>query len=148
MSTEENKERRPLLRVILDTNIYISAALSPKGSSARVLALARRRRFKLITSQYIINEIGKILRRLGREERDIIKQLKEITHIAEIVQPTTSIRIVRDPKDDAIIEAAVDSKADMVVSLDKDLLTLKAYNNIPVLHVVDLLHTLGSQDGS
>jgi hypothetical protein len=31
----------------------------------------------------------------------------------------------------------------MIVSLDKDLLTLKAYNNIPILHVVDLLHTLG-----
>lgn len=143
MSTEESKEGRPLLRVILDTNIYISAALSPEGSSARVWALARRRRFKLLTSPYIINEIGKILRRLGREERDIIKQLKEITHIADIVQPTTPIRIVRDPKDDAIIEAAVDGKADMIVSLDKDLLTLKAYNNIPILHVVDLLRTLG-----
>jgi predicted nucleic acid-binding protein len=49
MSIEENKERRPLLRVILDTNIYISAALSPKGSSARAWGLARRQCFRLIT---------------------------------------------------------------------------------------------------
>lgn len=73
----------------------------------------------------------------------ITRQLKDIAHIAEIVQPTTSIQVVRDPKDDPIVECAVDGKADMIVSLDKDLLTLKAYNNIPILHVVDLLHILG-----
>lgn len=32
----------------------------------------------------------------------------------------------------------------MIVSLDKDLLTLKIYNNIPILHVVELLHILGN----
>lgn len=73
----------------------------------------------------------------------ITRQLKDIAHIAEIVQPTTSIQVVRDPKDDPIVECAVDGKADMIVSLDKDLLTLKAYNNIPILHVVDLLRILG-----
>ncbi|MGH9839977.1 MAG: putative toxin-antitoxin system toxin component, PIN family [Blastocatellia bacterium] len=58
--------------------------------------------------------------------------------------PTTSLQVVRDPKDNPIVECAVDGKADMIVSLDKDLLTLKIYNNIPILHVVELLHILGN----
>jgi len=134
---------KPQLRVVLDTNIYIAAELSPNGSSAQAWRLARQRRFQLITSPYIVNEVGKVLRRLGREEREVIKRCKEIVHIADIIQPTITLRVVRDPKDDPIVECAVDGKADMIVSLDKDLLTLKAYNNIPVLHVVDLLRILG-----
>lgn len=140
-----NNVPEPLLRIVLDTNVYISATLSPKGSSGRVFESARQRRFRLITSPFIINETGKVLRRLGRVNSQAVTQrLKDIAHIAEIVQPTTSLRVVRDPNDDAIIEAAIDGKADMIVSLDKDLLSLKVYNNIPILHVVDLLHTLGA----
>lgn len=132
------------LRIVLDTNVYISAALSPKGSAGRVWTFARQRRFQLITSPYIVNETGKVLRRLGKvEARSITKRLKRITRLAEIIQPTTSLRVVRDPKDDAIVECAVDGKADLIVSLDNDLLTLKAHHNIPILHVVDLLRILG-----
>jgi hypothetical protein len=135
---------KPLLRIVLDTSVYISAALSPNGSSGRVWRCARERRFQLITSPFIINETGRVLRRLKKEnERAITQRLKEIAHLAEIVQPTTSLQVVRDPNDDPIVECAVDGKADMIVSLDKDLLTLKVYSNIPILHVVDLLHILG-----
>jgi putative PIN family toxin of toxin-antitoxin system len=109
-----------------------------------VFESARQGRFRLVASPFIINETGKVLRRLGKVDgQAITRQLKDIAHIAEIVQPTTSIQVVRDPKDDPIVECAVDGKADMIVSLDKDLLTLKAYNNIPILHVVDLLRILG-----
>lgn len=73
----------------------------------------------------------------------IVRQLKQISRAAEIVQPTTSVQIVRDPNDNPIVECAVEGKADMIVSLDKDLLALKAYEGIPVLHIADLLATLG-----
>jgi uncharacterized protein len=129
---------------VLDTNVYISAAISPKGSSGRVWMFARQRRFQLITSPYIVNETGQVLRRLGKvEARAITKRLKRITRLAEIIQPTSSLQVVRDPKDNPIVECAVDGQANLIVSLDKDLLTLKVYNNIPVLHVVELLRTLG-----
>ena len=65
---------KPQLRVVLDTNIYIAAVLSPNGSSARVWELARQRRFQIIISPFIVNEMGRVLRRLGREEQDIINQ--------------------------------------------------------------------------
>lgn len=73
----------------------------------------------------------------------IVRQLKQICRAADIIQPTTSLQVVRDPKDNPIVECAVDGKADMLVSIDKDLLALKVYDNIPILHVADLLATLG-----
>lgn len=85
-----------------------------------------------------------MLRRLGRVETQAVTQrLKEIAHLAQIVQPTSKLSVVRDVNDNPLVECAVDGKADALVSLDNDLLTLKTYNNIPVLHVVDLLHILG-----
>ena len=145
MNTEENKEKRPLLRVVLDTNIFISALHSPNGSSGCAWRLARKRQYQLVTSPYIIAEVADILRRhfLWGEEK-IVRRLKQLSRASDIIQPTTSIQIVRDPKDDAIIECAVDGQADMIVSLDKDLLALKAYSNIPIMHVIDLLRTLGA----
>ncbi|HEX5085305.1 MAG TPA: putative toxin-antitoxin system toxin component, PIN family [Blastocatellia bacterium] len=131
------------LRVVLDTNVYISAALSPQGASGRVWMLGRQRRFQLITSPFIVNETGKVLRRLKRgTEQAVTKRLKSIARIAEIIQPAISLQVVRDPKDNPIIECAIDGNGDMIVSLDDDLLTLKVYNNIPILHVIDLLHIL------
>lgn len=134
----------PLLRVVLDTSVYISASLSPKGASGQVWELARERRFQVISSPYIINETGKVLRRLGRlDEKAILLRIREIAHLAEIIQPTTKLQVVRDVNDNPIVECAVDGKADLLVSLDNDLLVLKDYDNIPVLHVSDLLRTLG-----
>jgi uncharacterized protein len=105
--------------------------------------LARQRRFQLITSPFIVNETGKVLRRLKRgTEQAVTKRLKSIAHIAEIVQPAISLQVVRDPKDNPIVECAIDGNGDMIVSLDNDLLPLKVYNNIPILHVIDLLHIL------
>ena len=144
MNTAGNRGERQLLRVVLDTNVFISAFLSPKGSSGRAWELARGRKYRLVTSPYIVTEVaGTLRRRFSWSEEKIVQRLKQISRAADIVQPTTSFQVIRDPKDNPIVECAVDGKAVMIVSLDKDLLALKSYNNIPVLHVVELLRTLG-----
>ena len=134
----------PLLRIVLDTSVYISASISPRGKSGRVWELAQHRKFQLLTSPFIVNETGRVLRRLRRENPQAITQrLRRIVHLAEVIQPVTILNVVRDPNDNPIVECAVDGKADMIVSLDNDLLVLKDYNNIPILHVVDVLRTFG-----
>ena len=144
MKSGENGEKRPLLRVVLDTNIFISAFLSPTGSSGRAWQAAHQRQYQLVTSPFIMAEVAITLRRrFSWGEEKIVKRLKKIGRAADIIQPTTMLQVVSDPKDNPIVECAVDGKADMLISLDKDLLSLKVYNNIPILHVVDLLRTLG-----
>jgi uncharacterized protein len=133
-----------LLKIVLDSSVLISACVSPLGSSGRAWTAARQRRFQLVTSPYIIVEVARFLRqRLLWSEEKIVRRLKQISRVAAIVQPTTKLQVVRDVNDNPIVECAVDGQAHMIVSLDKDLLTLKVYDNIPVLHVVDLLRMLG-----
>lgn len=144
MSTEKNKEKRPQLRVVLDTNILVSAVINPKGRASRAWELAISRRFQSITSPYIIREFARILRtKFAVSEDEVRDHIRTIADASKIVQPTTSLQVVRDPEDNPIVECAVDGNANMIVSYDHDLLSLKDYNNIPILHVVDLLHTLG-----
>ena len=144
MKIAVNGEKRPLLRVVLDSSVLISVIISPTGSSGRAWAAARQKQFQLVASPYIVAEVARFLRnRLLWSEEKIVRQLKQISRAADMIQPTTSLQVVRDPKDNPIVECAVDGKADMLVSIDKDLLALKVYDNIPILHVADLLATLG-----
>lgn len=66
-----------------------------------------------------------------------------MAHTAEIIALTSSVNVVRDPKDNHIIVCAVDAKADAIVSGDNNLLVLEDYQNIPVIHPADFLHTFG-----
>ncbi len=144
MNTEENKEKRPQLRVLLDTNILVSATINPQGRAGRAWEFAISRRFRSITSPYILREFARILRTKFSVSDDEIRELvRTLADASVIVQPTTTLQVVRDPKDNPIIECAVDGNANIIVSYDNDLLSLKVYNNIPILHVVDLLHLLG-----
>jgi predicted nucleic acid-binding protein len=54
--------------------------------------------------------------------------------VVQIVYPKHKINIVRDPDDDKIIECALEAKADIIVTFDKDLLTLKTYAGISIVH--------------
>lgn len=75
------------------------------------------------------------------EEEDIIDVLKQIARIAEIVKPTAKIRLVDDDPDNRIVECAVHSQVDLVVSGDKHLLRVKKYQDIPIVRAADLLHS-------
>lgn len=144
MKIAKNEEKKSLLRVVLDSSVLISACISPSGSSGRAWTAARQHRFQLVTSPYIAAGLARFLRRrFFWNEQEIVWRLKHLSRAADVVQPTTILQVVRDPNDNPIVECAVDAKADMIVSLDKDLLTLKVYDNIPILHVVDLLRVLG-----
>jgi putative PIN family toxin of toxin-antitoxin system len=59
---------------------------------------------------------------------------------AERVTITKSIRCCRDPKDDKFLELAVNRHADILITGDKDLLTLGTFENIPILKPSDFLY--------
>jgi putative PIN family toxin of toxin-antitoxin system len=60
----------------------------------------------------------------------------------ELVQPTVSLRLSRDPGDDKFLECAVAGRADYIVSADADLLTLRAVEEIPILDAPGFWGTL------
>ena len=132
------------LRVVLDTNILLSALAFPKGRRARIWEIAQQGRYQALTSPAIISELARILRTsFDWEEQRVQRAIRAVVHTADVIALTSSVNVVRDPKDNHIIVCAIDGNAGAIVSGDNDLLALKDYQNIPVLHPADFLCMFG-----
>ena len=70
-------------------------------------------------------------RYVSRERRELL--LLRLAPLVEIVEVVQEVRACRDPKDDMFLEAAVNGRADMIVSGDRDLLALHPFRGIPIL---------------
>lgn len=137
------------LRVVLDTNVYVSAFAFPNSKTSLVWQKAKERAFHLILSPDIVRETARILRhRFGFSDDLVLRILKQMVRVAELVTPKERLAVVAaDPDDDRILECAVAGNADLIVSGDQDLLRLGAFQNIPIVSPVDCLRILGVQIG-
>jgi putative PIN family toxin of toxin-antitoxin system len=124
----------PAIRVVLDTNIYISAALHGRRAET-ILELASTRRITLVASTEILDELEEKLRfKLEWPEAQIRLFLLTIRELVELVEPEFTLDVVPDDEDDnRIVECAVAGEAGLIVTFDKDLLRLKAYEMVGII---------------
>jgi hypothetical protein len=130
-----------MLKVVLDTNIFVSSLLVKVGLPAQILGALRKRQFILVTSPSIIAEIRATLsypyiRRkyeIFEEERDELITLLEQDSL--LVPGNTKIinAIAKDPADEKVLACATEAKVDFIVSGDRHLLDLGIYQGIPIL---------------
>ncbi|MFZ3063243.1 MAG: putative toxin-antitoxin system toxin component, PIN family, partial [Actinomycetota bacterium] len=73
---------------------------------------------------------------------DITQTLKQIARIADIVKPTSHLKILDDDPDNRVLECAEGAEANLIVSNDKHLLRLEKFKDIPIVRATDLLHTI------
>lgn len=141
---------RKRLRVVLDTNVLISASfrkISPIPN--QIYQALKSQQFILIMSTLILEEIEDVLNRKKIVKRTHMKTHKrkqfivEITSISVLVSGKISVEVIKeDPDDDKLIAAALEGKADYVVSGDKHLLNLKEYQGIKILSPRDFVKIL------
>lgn len=144
------KIERGVLRVVFDTNILISALLSPRGAPFHCLALARLGRVHSISCSQIMQEFQeKLLNKFRYASEDAQQAVAEIMHFSEMVSLSgISIPEVADPDDWMVIECAIVGGADCVVSGDRHLLSLGKYGNIDILSAREFLQRLASEVSS
>ena len=124
------------MRIVLDTNIYISAAIT-SGLSQEILELASTTSlFTLLTSEEILDELKeKLLSKFGRSENIVGVFIKRIKKIAEVIEINQKVYLIkRDPDDNKILECALSGKADLIVTSDQDLIKLKTFRGIGIVH--------------
>lgn len=124
------------MRLVLDTNIYIAAALSSSGFSEDILKYAIKANFKIITSEEILLEIqSKLINKFHWLQEDIDLFLNRIRKIAEVVNISERLSVItRDPEDNKILECALFGKAELIITLDQDLIKLKKFRGIGIVH--------------
>lgn len=114
-------------RVLIDTNIWISGFINPFGVPAQVLRLALDGRYRLVVSQPLLAEIEQVLsrprvqRQLRTDEHEIERFLRDARSKAVWANPTGTLRLCRDPKDDIILETAILGEATHVITRDDDM---------------------------
>jgi uncharacterized protein len=139
-----------MLRVVLDTNVFVSGLLSRGGAAARVLDAWRERRYILATSPAIIAEIQAVLNyphiqaKYAILEEDINQFIAILNQDALLVPGKTRVAgiIPADPKDEKFLVCALESQADLIVSGDHHLLELGVYQDIPIVTIRQLLDQL------
>lgn len=126
------------MRIVLDTNVLVSALISGKGSPGRLLAIVKRKNFTLVTSTYQIEELREVLSRdhlkqciLPGEAADLLYTLESV---GVVVSELPTVHLSPDPKDNPILATGIAGRAELIVSGDKaHLLDLGHVEGIPIV---------------
>ena len=107
------------MKVVLDTNVLISATLIRGDNEDRILRAWRRRRFDLVLSSPILEELGRALfyEKLQKfrwmSEDEVAALLQALAQGSELVSGPTAVRASRDPDDDKFIAGPSKAKPSM-----------------------------------
>lgn len=141
------------MRATADANILVRAIASPSGPAGALLDLMTVPPHVLVVSPYILGEVRRVLdyprvRKLLRmTDNEIADFVAVIAACAEVVEPREVPTVCRDPMDDAVIATAIEGRAAVLCTFDKDLhdplvSVYLATFGIRVLTDVALLHEL------
>jgi len=123
------------MRVVIDTNIVVSAAFKETSWPASVVRWVGTVG-GLLKSVSTEREVFDVLERprIARNTPPLfVRRLQQIFRDAELVTITEPIAGCRDPKDDKFLELALNGRADVIVSGDADLLVLDGFRGIPII---------------
>jgi putative PIN family toxin of toxin-antitoxin system len=134
------------MRVVFDSNIYISALTLPGGSADSALAAALAGRATLLLSEPMLGEIlGVLGRKFARDKEQLARTALFLTELAELIQPRTRLRLLADDPDNRVLECAVAGRADLVVTGDRAMLKLDRLQEIEIISLRTFLTRLESR---
>ncbi len=120
------------MKVVLDTNVLVSALMSPDGVSGRIVAAWVEAQFELVFSPEQLAEIARVLayRKINRvlkwDDQRIEQFIKQLYVRAQVIQLDSTAEVVpRDASDTPILATLVAAEADLLVTGDSDLLELR-----------------------
>jgi putative PIN family toxin of toxin-antitoxin system len=133
------------MRLVLDTNVFISALVFPGSRPDQLLQRIRRGEFSLFVSPFILDELDRVLRekfRYGKREAAALTDA--ICGMATCVRPTERMQIVSANDDDnRILECALAADADYLVTGDKEhLLPLQSLGRTQIVTPAQFLDLL------
>jgi uncharacterized protein len=129
------------MRVVVDTNVFISAALKEKTPPETAVHLAAANHLLLkstLTERELFVTLGRS-RLAPLIPPDFLGWLHELMAAAELVEITDRIAACRDPKDDKFLELAVNGHADVLITGDRDLLALNPFRGVPIITPTDFV---------
>ncbi len=137
------------MKVVLDANLFVSAAIEAQGNPARILNAWRNDLFDLLLSEEIIREIKDVLgrprirKRHRWSEEQIVRFLDALRELATMTPGRLQVEAVSDDPDDNIyLACGIEGEADYIVSGDAHLRRVALYQGIPIVSPIQFLAVL------
>lgn len=128
------------MRVVFDTNIYISAFITPGGRAESAYLRAVQREVELFTSVAILTETARKLReKFHWDDEHITGAVRHIAAAGTVVKPFAALAVLADEPDNRILECAVEAKAELIVTGDRHLLDIGTYEGITIVTLAAFL---------
>ena len=128
------------MRVVFDTNIFISALVIPGSQAAKAVFKILDGDDTLLISKPILDELLTTLARKFSRDSEALSQVAVMwTEMSEMVKPKSTVEVFKDDPDNRILECAEAGQADAIVTGDKKMLLLKQYQGIPLISLRDYL---------
>ena len=134
-----------MLRVVLDTNVLVSAILKQGGNEWAVLQKVNEGEIISLTSEDILHEFARVMSKpkFENSKEEVDEWLLFLLGVSLLVAPTERLTVIKDdPSDNKILECAVSGNADYIISGDRHLLALREYRGIKILNSSDSLKSL------
>ncbi len=129
------------LRVIIDTNLWISFLLTRKYKV--IDDLLEKGEITLVFSQELISEFLEVVSRPKLKKffskTDLELLLNIISESAEFILVTSAVHVCRDKKDNFLLALARDSSADYLITGDKDLLVIKQFEQTKIVNITEFM---------
>lgn len=136
-----------MLKVVIDTNIFVSGVLVEGGNPSIIIkAWKRTQKYQLFVTEEIVQEALKVMKRLNVTGDIIGDWDRAIRKNAISIVPTREIKAVKDdPSDNKFLECAIEAGADYIVSGDKHLKELKEFKGIKIVTAKEFLGILSKE---
>ncbi|MFV0345348.1 MAG: putative toxin-antitoxin system toxin component, PIN family [Bacteroidales bacterium] len=138
------------VKIILDTNLWISFLISKRHTIIDELLFNRE--FILIFSKELVGEFVSVAQRPKFQKyftvEDIINLLQLFDVYGEFCRVSSNLDICRDSKDNFLLNLAIDSSSDFLITGDSDLLTLTKVGRTEILTWTDFVMKLKHLQGN
>jgi putative PIN family toxin of toxin-antitoxin system len=123
-------------RTVLDNNVLVSGLLLPDSIPGQAFQRALKT-CDLLVSEATLNELADVLSRKKFDRyvsiRDRQEFLRLLSRVAEFVPVTLPVQACRDPKDNMLLEVAVNGSAKLLITGDRDLLSLNPFHGVLIV---------------
>jgi len=130
------------MKVVLDTNIYLSGLIFPKSKPALIILLAKQKQFSIYISQFILDEIRRnLLVKFNCKDANIQFIINDIIQYAKIITPSKRVKLITQKKDDnLILDCAIAAQGDFLITGDKKhILPLKKIGRTKIVSAAEFL---------
>jgi len=143
------------MRIVLDTNVLVSAFISKQGQCAKIIDLiSMLEEIQLVLSEPILNEFKDVLSRdevnarFNYSTHDIESFAQAVKDISTIVNIKSNFKVIKeDPKDDVFLNTAYDGKAEYIVSGDHHLRNLKRFKGVKIVSPKQMVKVIARRFG-